>query len=72
MGGETMPKQTEGPFDNLGAPARRALANHKIKTLAQLAKATEAEIAALHGMGPNALGKLKSAMTAKGLKFRKG
>jgi predicted Fe-Mo cluster-binding NifX family protein len=56
----------------LAAPARRALTNAKIASLAQLAKKPEAEVAALHGMGPNAIGKLKSAMKAKGLAFRKG
>jgi hypothetical protein len=59
-------------FAALAAPARRALSNAKITSLAQLAKKTEAEVAALHGTGPNALGKLKRAMKTKGLSFRKG
>ena len=55
----------------LAAPAQRALAGAKITTVSQLAGKAEAEVAALHGMGPNALATLKSAMQAKGLGFRK-
>lgn len=53
----------------LAKPAQRALANAGIKTIAQLAKKSEAEIAALHGMGPNAIAALKRTLGAKGLKF---
>lgn len=62
----------ENDLPKLAAPAQRALAGAKLASLAQLAKRTEAEVAALHGMGPNALATLKAAMTAKGLSFRKG
>jgi hypothetical protein len=54
----------------LAAPARRALARAKIASLSQLSKKTEAEVAALHGMGPNALATLRAGMKAIGLKFR--
>jgi hypothetical protein len=37
----------------------------------QLARLTEAEIAALHGMGPNAIGKLRTALRTEGLAFKK-
>jgi hypothetical protein len=66
-----MPNQIDQPFAFVAAPAQRALANAKITSLAALAKKTEAEVAAFHGMGPNALGKLKAAMKAKGLAFKK-
>jgi hypothetical protein len=56
-------------FDRLSAPARRALANAGYTKLAQLAKAKEADIAPLHGMGPNTLGKLRTALKGKGLSF---
>lgn len=59
-------------FDGLAAPARRALASGGYTSLADLAKATEAELAALHGMGPNALGKLKARLAERGLAFRPG
>ena len=56
----------------LGAPAERALAGAGIKNLKQLTKFTEAEIKQLHGVGPNALGKLRQALAEKGLSFAKG
>ena len=56
----------------LGAPAERALANAGIQTLKQLSKFSESEIKQLHGVGPNAFGKLHSALTAKGLSFASG
>jgi uncharacterized protein YdhG (YjbR/CyaY superfamily) len=58
-------------FPKLGAPAERALANAGCTRLAQLTKITEAELSRLHGMGPNALGRLCEALTLKGLSFAK-
>lgn len=55
----------------LSAPAGRALEANKIKTLRQLSRFTEADITALHGMGPNAVKKLIAAMAAQGLSFKK-
>jgi len=54
---------------NIGNPARNALANAGIQTLKQLTKFTETEIKQLHGVGPNALGKLHIALESKGLSF---
>jgi hypothetical protein len=54
----------------LGAPAERALAGAGLKSLKQLTKFTEAEIKQLHGVGPNALGKLRQALAEKGLSFK--
>jgi DNA repair protein RadC len=53
----------------LSQPAQRALAGAGIKNLKQLTKFSEAEIKQLHGIGPNALGKLRAALEAKGLSF---
>jgi hypothetical protein len=53
----------------LGAPAERALANAGIKNLKQLTKFTEAEIKELHGVGPNAVAKLRQALADSGLSF---
>ena len=53
----------------LAAPARRALAGAGIRALADLARFSEAEVASLHGMGPNALARLRDAMAAQGLAF---
>ena len=57
-------------FPSLAAPARRALAGAGVDRVEQLARLTEAEVAALHGMGPNAMLTLKALMAAKGVAFR--
>lgn len=57
--------------DQLAAPALRALLNAKIYNLAELTKRAEREILELHGMGPNAVRRLKVAMRNKGLSFTK-
>jgi len=54
----------------LGAPAERALAGAGIRKLKQLAKFSEAEIKQLHGVGPNAIGKLREALAEQGLSFK--
>ena len=61
----------ENDLPKLAAPAQRALAAAKIANLSQLSGKTEAEIATLHGIGPNALATLKAAMKAQGMAFRK-
>jgi predicted Fe-Mo cluster-binding NifX family protein len=47
----------------------RALNGAGLTSLAKLALATEAEVMALHGMGPNAMKAIKAAMKARGLAF---
>ena len=56
----------------ISAPAQRALASARITNLKQLSKFTEVEVAQLHGMGPNALGKLREALKVNGLSFKQG
>jgi DNA-directed RNA polymerase alpha subunit len=51
----------------LAAPARRALAREGLTTLASLTRFTETELSALHGIGPNALKVIKSALKQRGL-----
>jgi len=64
-------KKPEGDLPaKLGAPAERALVGAGIKNLKQLTKFSEAEIKQLHGVGPNALGKLRQALAEKGLSFK--
>ncbi len=58
-----------GDWPKLSAPARRALANAGYTRLAQLAQISEADLGALHGMGPSALATLRAALPAKGLSF---
>jgi predicted Fe-Mo cluster-binding NifX family protein len=55
----------------LAGPARRALDGAGINSIAMLARRTQAEVAALHGMGPNAMKTLKTAMKQAGFSFAK-
>jgi predicted RecB family nuclease len=65
-------KPENGFLSLLVAPARRALEREGITTIEQLAKYSEDGILELHGMGPSTMPKLRSALKAKGLTFRKG
>jgi len=60
-------KKHESDFPRLAAPAQRALAGAGITSLKQLTRWSEADLKQLHGMGPNALGKLRQALADKGL-----
>ena len=51
-------------------PAQRALAAAGLARLEQLQHTTEAELAALHGMGPKAIGALREALEANGLLWK--
>ena len=62
---ETWPK-------GVAKPAQRALASAGITKLDQLASARKADLAALHGMGPKALGILESELRRRGKSFRAG
>jgi hypothetical protein len=62
--------ETNGDFPaGLSNPARRALAGAGYIHLEQLSRVREAEIARLHGIGPNTLAKLREALAARGLAF---
>lgn len=63
--------QKNGDLPNIGAPATRALAEAGIRHLRQLTKYSEKELLALHGVGPKAIRILQSALTEKGLSFKK-
>jgi predicted flap endonuclease-1-like 5' DNA nuclease len=72
-----MPHQSETSHPNRDAfppgvsgPALRALSAAGVRSVADLARWTEAELAALHGMGPRALGVLRDALAASGRQFR--
>jgi DNA-directed RNA polymerase alpha subunit len=62
---------TDHDLPKIAAPAQRALQSIGITTLEQLTKITEAELLQLHGMGPNALDKLRQALAERGLSFRR-
>ena len=51
----------------IGAPATRALEAAGRRRLSQVAELSEAELLALHGMGPKAVRILREALAAKGL-----
>jgi DNA-directed RNA polymerase alpha subunit len=53
----------------LAQPAQRALASAGIESLEQLSRFSEAEIRKLHGVGPNALEKLRQVLNARGMSF---
>lgn len=61
-------KKHDFPSD-ISGPALRALLNANITKLEHLSKFTEAELSALHGMGPKAVRLLKAAMKERGIKF---
>lgn len=63
-------RMTADELPNIGAPARRALAAIDVTTLTQVATWTEAELLALHGVGPNAIRILRKALQAGGAEFR--
>lgn len=67
---EAAPKAAEWPPKGLAKPAHRALAGAKIGSLKQLAAKREADVAALHGMGPTGVVALKRALKAAGLSFK--
>ncbi|CAM3977946.1 DNA-binding protein [Nocardia ninae] len=50
----------------LGKPAERALAAAGIRRLDDLTAWTERDLAALHGVGPTAISKLRAALAADG------
>lgn len=58
------------PFPKTSQPALRALHAAGFTHLEQLAHVTEAELLALHGMGPKALGILREALAQRGLSFK--
>lgn len=68
---ENLRKPASGFLSLISAPARRALESKNIGTLTDLAKFSDVEIVQLHGMGPNAMEKLKIALKEEGLSFKK-
>jgi predicted flap endonuclease-1-like 5' DNA nuclease len=67
----SLPGMTDDDLPALGAPATRALAGAGITRLSQVTERTAAELAALHGVGPKAIGLLQQALAERGLSFRR-
>lgn len=53
----------------LSGPALRALAAAGVRSMAELTRWREADVAQLHGMGQEALSLLRDALAATGLAF---
>ena len=53
----------------IGMPATRALAQVGITRLPQLTTMREADLLALHGVGPRAVGMLRAALAERGQSF---
>jgi hypothetical protein len=64
-------QESDLPID-LARPAQRALHEAGYVRLEQLTKVSETELKQLHGIGPNAIKKLRQALGAKGLAFADG
>ena len=54
----------------IGAPATRALEAVGCSRLSQVAELSEAELLAMHGVGPKAVRILSETLVAKGLSLR--
>lgn len=65
----THPNQDAFP-KGMSGPSLRALANAGIRSMGDVARWREADLAQLHGMGPKALGILQAALEARGKRFR--
>lgn len=64
-------KPAAGLLATLSAPALRALQQAGLTTPNALAKRTEREVLALHGVGPASLPKLRAVLEEAGLAFKK-
>lgn len=58
-------RPSSSDLPRLAKPAQRALAAAGIATLADVARRTDAELLALHGMGPNALAVSRAALAPR-------
>jgi DNA-directed RNA polymerase alpha subunit len=67
---ETEKKPKDGFLSLLSAPARRAIENNKIHSLAELSTYSEKEILNLHGFGKSSIPILKKVLSESGLSFK--
>ena len=56
----------------VGGPVLRALANARIRSLRDLVRWRESDLAALHGVGPKGIRILGDALRERGLEFTTG
>jgi len=67
---EAARRPANGFLAELAAPARRALEGAGLTTLGKLARRRESQVSELHGMGPNAISKLRASLEKEGLNFK--
>lgn len=65
----TKPAASDDSLPKIGNPATRALNTIGITRLSQVPRFRRSEFAALHGVGPKALGILEQALAARGQGF---
>lgn len=70
MSTRDLPEQI-GDLPKIGRPAASALLSIGVSTLGQVAAMSEAELLALHGVGPRAVRILREALQAAGSGFRR-
>lgn len=63
---------SEHPLPKIGRPATQALHLIGVTTLEQVARHSQRELLALHGVGPKAARILKAELEAHGLAFAEG
>ena len=56
--------------DGLSGPALRALHHAGIRSMEELTRRRERDVAELHGMGPKGIRMLKMGLASKGKRFR--
>ncbi|MBX3132323.1 MAG: hypothetical protein KF689_02895 [Gemmatimonadaceae bacterium] len=71
----TKPRSTTHPNEEafphgVGGPVLRALHHAGIRTMTQLARWSEPELAALHGVGPKGIRLLREGLRRQRLRFR--
>jgi Helix-hairpin-helix domain len=66
---ERAPRPSGTPLPHVGAPAARALRAAGLTTLEAVATRTEAEVTAMHGVGPVAVDRLREALSEAGLEW---
>jgi hypothetical protein len=64
-------KPKDGFLSLLSAPARRALESEGLTSLTKVSKYSEESLSKLHGMGPNAIARLKASLKSAGLSLKK-
>ena len=66
----TAPPDAEWVKIGLGGAARRALVGAKLYRVSDLRHVSQAELAAIPGMGKSTIGRLRQIMDAKKMQFR--